>query len=105
VPGSIRGELSRLEPPEPPSRYERKRAGDLLHIDVKQLGRIGARCAGHRATGNRGPGRRSRGAGWEFPVGVDDAIRLAYVEVLQDEKANTCCLVRSNPTLSVGGGK
>src|SRR6266508_3677274 len=60
------GKLSRLEPPEPPNRYERKRPGELLHIDVKKLGRIGHRGAGHRATGKRGPGRRSRGAGWEF---------------------------------------
>jgi len=84
------GKLSRLEPPEPPNRYERKRAGELLHIDVKKLGRIGAKGAGHRATGKRGPGRRSRGAGWEFVhVCVDDATRLAYVEVLGDEQATT----------------
>jgi transposase InsO family protein/transposase-like protein len=84
------GKLSRLEPPEPPNRYERKRAGELIHIDVKKLGRIG-KGAGHRATGNRGPGQRSRGAGWEFVhVCVDDATRLAYVEVLGDEKAKTC---------------
>jgi transposase InsO family protein len=85
------GKLSRLEPPETPNRYERKRAGELLHIDVKRLGRIGRRGPGHRATGNRGPGRRSRGAGWEFVhICVDDATRLAYVEVLGDEKATTC---------------
>ena len=85
------GKLSRLEPPEPPNRYERKRAGELLHIDVKKLGRIGARGPGHRVTGDRGPGRRSRGAGWEFVhICVDDATRLAYVEVLKDEKAKTC---------------
>jgi transposase InsO family protein len=85
------GRLSRLEPPEPPNRYERGRAGELLHIDVKKLGRIGHRGAGHRATGNRGPGRRSRGAGWEFVhICIDDATRLAYVEVLGDEKAKTC---------------
>ena len=84
------GKLSRLEPPEPPNRYERKRPGELIHIDVKKLGRIG-KGAGHRITGNRGPGQRSRGAGWEFVhVCVDDATRLAYVEVLGDEKAKTC---------------
>ncbi|MCA1677579.1 MAG: IS481 family transposase [Actinobacteria bacterium] len=84
------GKLSRLEPPEPPNRYERKRPGELIHIDVKKLGRIGHRGAGHRATGNRGRGQRSRGAGWEFcHVCVDDATRLAYVEVLDDEKAST----------------
>ena len=85
------GKLSRLEPPEPPNRYQRKRPGELIHIDVKKLGRIGKRGAGHRATGNRGPGRRSRGAGWEFVhICIDDATRLAYVELLADEKATTC---------------
>ena len=85
------GRLSRLEPPEPPNRYQRKRPGELIHIDVKKLGRIGKRGAGHRATGNRGPGRRSRGAGWEFVhICIDDATRLAYVELLADEKATTC---------------
>ncbi|MEK6230197.1 MAG: DDE-type integrase/transposase/recombinase, partial [Actinomycetota bacterium] len=82
------GKLSRLEPPEPPNRYERKRPGELVHIDVKKLGRIGHRGAGHRVTGNRR--QRSRGAGWEFVhVCVDDATRLAYVEVLADERAST----------------
>ncbi len=85
------GKLSRLEPPEPPNRYERSRPGELIHIDVKKLGRIGDRGAGHRVTGNRGKGQRSRGAGWEFVhVCVDDATRLAYVEVLADEKASSC---------------
>jgi|SRR5215218_3019149 len=85
------GKLSRLEPPEPPNRYERKRAGELIHIDVKKLGRIGERGAGHRATGNRGKGQRSRGAGWEFAhICIDDATRLAYVELLRDETATTC---------------
>ena len=84
------GKLSALEPPEPPNRYERKRPGELLHIDVKKLGRIGHRGAGHRISGNRGRGQRSRGAGWEFVhVCVDDATRLAYVEVLADERART----------------
>ena len=85
------GKLSRLEPPEPPNRYERRHAGELLHIDVKKLGRIGHRGAGHRATGRRGRGQRSRGAGWEFVhVCVDDATRLAHVEVLCDERATSC---------------
>lgn len=83
------GKLSRLEPVESPNRYERRCPGELIHIDVKKLGRIG-RGAGHRVSGNRGPGQRSRGAGWEFVhVCVDDATRLAYVEVLGDEKAST----------------
>jgi transposase InsO family protein len=83
------GKLSRLEPPEPPNRYERARPGELIHIDVKKLGRI-RDGAGHRVHGQRGKGMRSRGAGWEFVhVCVDDATRLAYVEVLGDEKAVT----------------
>jgi transposase InsO family protein len=89
------GKRSRLEPLEPANRYERKRPGELLHIDVKKLGRI--RGVGHRITGNRasqGPtrinGRQTGIAGWEFVhVCVDDATRLAYVEVLNDEKATT----------------
>jgi transposase InsO family protein len=90
------GKLSRLEPPEPANRYERKRPGELNHIDVKKLGRIGPRGAGHRVTGSkRGQAARGRDgkrtAGWEFVhVCVDDATRLAYVEVLPDEKAKTC---------------
>ena len=81
------GRLSRLEPAEPANRYERKRPGELLHIDVKKLGRIGG-GAGHRITGERR--RQSRGIGWEYVhVCVDDATRLAYVEVLADEKAVT----------------
>jgi transposase len=81
------GKLSRLEAPEPPNRYERRRAGELIHIDVKKLVRI-EKGAGHRMTGRRT--RQARGAGWEHVhVCVDDATRLAYVEVLKDEKAKT----------------
>ncbi|MGB7589149.1 MAG: IS481 family transposase [Solirubrobacterales bacterium] len=82
------GKLSRLGPPEPPNRYERKRPGELIHIDIKKLVRIEG-GAGHRMTGKRTT--HARGAGWEFVhVCVDDATRLAYVEVLPDEKARTC---------------
>ncbi len=81
------GKLSRLEPPEPSNRYERKRAGELIHIDVKKLVRI-ERGAGHRVTGKRTT--QAKGAGSErVHVCVDDATRLAYVEVLADEKART----------------
>jgi transposase InsO family protein len=83
------GKLSRLEPPEPPNRYEKSRPGELIHIDIKKLGRIGRSGPGHRVYGSK-KGRRSRGAGWEcVHVCVDDATRLAYVEVLADEKAVT----------------
>jgi transposase InsO family protein len=89
------GRLSRLEPPEPPNRYERRRAGELLHLDVKRLGRISRRGAGHRVTGSRRSqlkvgARRVGGTGWEFVhVCVDDATRLAYAEVLADERGPT----------------
>ena len=80
------GRLSRLEPPEPANRYERRRPGELLHVDVKKLARIGR--AGHRVHGDRRT--RMRGIGWEYVhVCVDDATRIAYVEVLGDEKAVT----------------
>ena len=90
------GRLSRLEPPEPVRRYERSRPGELIHVDVKKLGRISAKGAGHRVTGHRrsqfkrGPGHGKGVTGWErVHVCVDDATRLAYVEVLPDEKATT----------------
>jgi transposase InsO family protein/transposase-like protein len=82
------GKLSRLEPPEPPNRYERRHAGELLHVDVNKLGRIIR--PGHRVTGSRRDRRDHGKKGWEFVhVCVDDATRLAYVEVLSDEKAST----------------
>ncbi len=89
------GKRSRLSPPEPPNRYERKRPGELVHLDIKKLGRISARGAGHRVNGHRGSqfkvGAKRLGAtGWEFVhVAVDDATRLAYAEVLSDERGAT----------------
>ncbi len=80
------GKLSRLEPLEPPNRYERSRPGELIHIDVKKLGRIIR--PGHRVTGSRRDRRDQGKKGWEFVhVCIDDATRLAYVEVLADEQA------------------
>lgn len=79
--------LSRLEPPEPPNRYCRRHPGELIHVDVKKLGRFNK--PGHRVTG-RGPGHHSRRVGWEaVHVCVDDTSRLAYVEVLPNETATT----------------
>lgn len=78
--------LSRLEPKAPVVRYERDRPGELLHLDTKKLGRF--RRVGHRITGDRQ--RRHRRGGWEFAhVCIDDHSRLAYVEVLPDERAET----------------
>jgi transposase InsO family protein len=76
--------LSRLEPPEPPNRYCRRHPGELIHVDIKKLGRF--KVPGHRVTG-RGQGRNHH-VGWEYcHVAVDDTSRLAYVEILDDERA------------------
>jgi transposase InsO family protein len=89
------GKRSRLEPLEPPNRYQRERPGELVHIDVKKLGRIervGHRMSGSHASQNarRHWGHNNRLIGWEYVhVCVDDATRLAYVEVLADEKGMT----------------
>jgi transposase InsO family protein len=84
------GRLGRLGM-EPAVRYERSRPGELIHIDVKKLGRIAR--PGHRVLGRQSAGghhRRVYERGWEFVhVCVDDATRLAYVEVLENEKATT----------------
>jgi transposase InsO family protein len=91
------GKRSRLAPAEPPNRYERRRPGELVHIDIKKLGRIVV--PGHAITGNRRQragstrvgsptGRPIGTAGWEFVhVAIDDHSRLAYAEVLGDETA------------------
>jgi transposase InsO family protein len=90
------GKLGRLGL-EPAQRYEREHPGELIHIDVKKLGRI-ERGAGHRVTGRRrhnpdktdAAGRRRRQVGWEFVhIAIDDCTRLAYAEVLSDERAST----------------
>lgn len=79
--------LSRLEPAEPANRYARRHAGDLLHVDIKTLGRFAK--PGKRALGP-GPGRHTSKAGWEaVHVAVDDASRLAYVEVLANQTAQS----------------
>jgi transposase InsO family protein len=82
---------------EPARRYERKRPGELIHVDVKKLGRIkdgaGKRFSGrthHTSRLTDGLGVRRGTAGWEYVhVAIDDATRLAYAEVLADEKATT----------------
>jgi transposase InsO family protein len=90
------GRLGRLGL-EPARRYERERPGELIHIDVKKLGRIQG-GAGHRIHGRKrsnphktdAAGRRRRQVGWEFVhIAIDDCTRLAYAEVLGDEKATT----------------
>ena len=83
--------LSRLEPPEPPNRYCRRHPGELIHIDIKKLGRFDRPgLPAHR----RQAGYRRNGAskhGWDYcHVAVDDTSRLAYVEILDNETGVTC---------------
>jgi len=76
--------LKVLEPAEPVRRYEREHPGELIHIDIKKLGRFVR--PGHRITGDRQKGE-SRGAGHEFVhVAIDDASRLAFSQIRRDQK-------------------
>ena len=78
------GRLKSLEPPAPILRYERALPGEMIHLDIKKLGRFD--IEGHRVTGDPRKGR-SRKAGWDFlHVCVDDASRLAYTEILESER-------------------
>ncbi len=83
-----KGRLPRVDADEPEHRYERPMPGELVHIDVKKLGRVNG--VGHRVTGSRQKSKRVRGGGWEYVhVCVDDCTRLAYVEVLDDERSDS----------------
>lgn len=78
--------LRDLDPAEPVPRYERKRPGELIHLDIKKLGRF--ERAGHRITGDRTGQSNSRGVGWEYVhVCIDDHSRIAFSEIKADEKA------------------
>jgi transposase InsO family protein len=82
--------LKKLEVTEPENRYQHRRPGDLLHLDVKKLGRISG-FHGHRITGDRSKSRK--GAGWDYVhVAIDDCTRIAYAEVLRDETAETSAM-------------
>jgi transposase InsO family protein len=75
-----------LEPAEPVRRYERAHPGEMIHIDIKKLGRF--EKVGHRITGDRTGQSNSRGVGWEFVhVCIDDASRVAFSQIFPDEKA------------------
>lgn len=81
--------LSALEPPTPDNRYEREYPGELVHVDTKKLGRF--YMPGHRVTGNRAVAGIRGNNGWEFlHIAIDDRTRLAYAELLPDEKGLTC---------------
>ena len=77
--------LSALDQRPPVIRYQRENPGELIHIDIKKLGRIDG--IGHRITGDRTGQSNKRGTGWEYlHVAIDDACRLAYSEILTNEK-------------------
>ena len=77
--------LSALEPAQPVRRYEREHPGELIHIDIKKLGKFNR--IGHRITGDRSGQSNSRGVGWEFVhVCIDDASRIAFSQIKPDER-------------------
>ena len=79
------GRLAALEPRPPILRYEREHPGELIHIDIKKLGRIDG--IGHRITGDRTGQSNKRGTGWEYlHVAIDDASRLAFTALMPDER-------------------
>lgn len=78
--------LKDLDPPEPVRRYERAHPGELIHLDIKKLGRFTR--TGHRITGDRTGQSNTRGVGWEYVhVCLDDASRVAYTNIFPNEKA------------------
>ena len=80
--------LSALEPAEPVRRYEREHPGELIHIDIKKLGRFDQ--IGHRITGDRRGQSNSRGVGWEYVhVCIDDHSRVAFAKIMPDEKTRS----------------
>ena len=77
--------LKALEPAEPVRRYERANPGEMIHIDIKKLGRFNQ--VGHRITGDRTKQSNNRGVGWEFVhVCIDDASRVAFTQIKADER-------------------
>jgi transposase InsO family protein len=88
------GRLKSLAEPEPVRRYQRQRPGELIHLDIKKLARFDR--VGHRITGNRRGGSKEVGYDF-FHVAIDDATRLAYVEVMPDERrtSTTAFLIRA----------
>ena len=90
--------LSALEPAEPVRRYEREHPGELIHIDIKKLGKF--KRIGHRISGDRTGPNKSRGVGWEFVhVCIDDASRIAFSRVMKDErKASAVAFLKATVT-------
>jgi transposase InsO family protein len=80
--------LSALEPAEPVRRYERESPGELIHIDIKKLGKFNQ--IGHRITGDRRGQSNSRGVGWEYVhVGIDDHSRIAFAKIMPNQKTRS----------------
>jgi transposase InsO family protein len=83
--------LSALEPAEPARRYERAKPGEMIHIDIKKLGRFNK--IGHRITGDRRRQSNNRGVGWEYVhVAVDDHSRVAFAKVMPSEKKRSAIM-------------
>ncbi len=90
--------LSALEPAEPIRRYEREKPGEMIHIDIKKLGRF--KTIGHRMTGVRSEQSRTRGAGWEYVhVAIDDHSRVAFAKVMSNERKH-CAIAFLNEAVA-----
>lgn len=83
--------IDALEPAAPVRRYERAKPGEMIHIDIKKLGRFNR--IGHRITGDRRGQSNSRGVGWEFVhVAVDDHSRIAFAKIMPSEKRRSAIM-------------
>jgi transposase InsO family protein len=83
--------IGALEPAAPVRRYEREKPGEMIHIDIKKLGRFNS--IGHRITGDRKGQSNSRGVGWEFVhVAIDDHSRIAFAKVMPSEKRRSAIM-------------
>jgi transposase InsO family protein len=95
------GLLSALEPREPRPRYERQAPGELVHLDIKKLGRFDK--PGHRVTGDRRGQSNGRGVGWEFAhVAIDDHSRVARIDILPNETKENATLALLNTVAYFG---
>lgn len=94
--------LRNLEPPAPPVRYEREHPGELLHVDIKRLGRFDR--VGHRITRERSFGSKKQGFEFVY-VAIDDASRLSYAEIHADERSEAACTFLKNAVRWFAGFK
>jgi transposase InsO family protein len=94
--------LSALEPAEPVRRYERAKPGEMIHIDIKKLGRFTK--IGHRMTGDRRGQSSNRGVGWEYVhVAIDDHSRIAFAKVMPSEKRRSAIMFLQAATAYYSG--